>query len=293
MSNIKKQNTKAVKKDTAAKKSKKTTTTKKTTTAKAATKTSAVQSNENQVAKKNRNFDLKMAFYLVIAIIILLIIYFVSSKKPKAPTLTNENNVISEMLSGDATVNENAYSLNLPSTFKLFRQGNANSSGPATILNVLSFYGKDSMFTEEIVEGMKSLHSTYHKGTCVNQFKEIFSTIRFKYYDDTTYRNIPQLQNVEVGLKLIEESVKAGYPVVVGWNKKPGHWSMVIGYDNKSTADTSDDVITMADPDNSKGISNVNASEFDEKWTFGDFFVEEPAAHAKSNKCFLILDKYN
>ena len=286
MSNIKKQNTKAVKKDTVAKK------TKKTTTAKVATKVSSAKSNEKQAAKKNRNFDLKMAFYLVIAIIVLLIIYFVSFKKPKAPTLTNENNVISEMLSGDTAVNENAYSLNLPSTFKLFRQGNANSSGPATILNVLSFYGKDGVFTEEIVESMKSQHAKYHKGTCVNQFKEIFSTLKFKFYDDSSYQNIPQLQNVEVGLKLIEESVKAGYPVVVGWNKKPGHWSLVVGYDNKSTADSSDDVITMADPDNSKGISNVNASEFDEKWTFGDFFVEDPAAHAKSNKCFLILDKY-
>ena len=245
--------------------------------------------------KKESNNSIKIAFYIIFIIVVLLILYFVNFKKPKTATPTNDEVVISEMLNGDAVANDssNGYSLKLPSSFKVFRQGNANTSGPATILSILSYFGKDAVFNEAIVEDLKSEHEAFHKGTCVNQIKEMLTTLKIKFYDDSNYKWISELKDEQPSLKVIEKSIKAGYPVIVGWNKKPGHWSLVVGYESSINGDTDEDVIVMADPDGTTNLSKVKAKDFVAKWDFGDFFKGEPTAQEKAKNCFIIIDKNN
>lgn len=246
--------------------------------------------------KKESNNSIKIAFYIIFIIVVLLILYFVNFKKPKTATPTNDEVVISEMLNGDAVANDssNGYSLKLPSSFKVFRQSKANTSGPATILSILSYFGKDAVFNEAIVEDLKSEHEAFHIGTCVNQIKEILSTLRIKYWTNENYKEIPSLKNESVGLKLIEKTIGEGYPVMVGWNKNPGQWSIVVGYDNKGTEGTEDDIITMVNTDSephTDTYSKVSANEFNNKWTFNNVFKEEPSAQELNDKCFIIINK--
>ena len=243
--------------------------------------------------KKDNGNSFKIAFYIIFIIIVLLILYFVNFKKPKT-TSTNDDTVVKEMLGVNnidlANANETMSMVAIPDTFKVYSASSDTDSGPANIMNILSYYGNVGVFTEDIVKNMKSGHGPFHQGTCVNQMKEILSTLNIKYYDNSNYKNIKELANDSIGLKLIEDSVKAKYPILVGWNKKPAYWSLVIGYDNKGTDDNKDDVLLMADVDDGD-IKSINANEFAEKWDFGDFFKAEPLANDKAKNCFVIIDK--
>lgn len=240
-------------------------------------------------SKKKQNNNIKIAFYIVFIIVILFVLYFVNFKKPRKASTTNDNNVISEMFNpGSSKL------ITLPSTFRAYKQSDNEASGPASIMVLLSYYGSDGIFTEDIVKSMKSKHEAFHIGTCINQMKEILTTLKIKYWTDENYKAIPQLENENVGIGLIEKAIDEGYPVIVGWDKNPGQWSIVVGYDNKATEGVEDDIITMVNTDsepNTDTYYKVQAHEFIDKWTFNNIFKEEPSAQELNDKCFIIVDK--
>nr|HML49278.1 papain-like cysteine protease family protein [Clostridia bacterium] len=47
---------------------------------------------------------------------------------------------------------------------------------------------------------------------------------------------------------LIAACIRAGIPVMIGWNEWSGHWQVIIGYDGMGTPETQDDVLILADP---------------------------------------------
>lgn len=241
------------------------------------------------VGKKKQNNNIKVAFYIVFIIVILFVIYIVNFKKPKQASTTNDNNVISEMLN---PVSSNM--ITLPSSFKAYKQSDLDESGPACILVLLSYYGHDGIFSEDIIKDMKSMHETFHIGTCVNQVKEILTTLKIKHWTEENYKEIPSLANEKVGISLIEKALGSGYPVIVGWSKNPGQWSLVVGYDNKSTDSIQDDEIIMVNTDpksNADDYYKVTANEFAARWTFANLFSKEPLAQEKNDNCFIIVDK--
>lgn len=239
--------------------------------------------------KKQNSNNIKIAFYIVFIIVVLFVLYFINFKKPRKSTTTNENAVISEIFNTDDTK-----MIPLPNSFKAYKQSDVEASGPACIMVLLSYYGEDEIFTEDIIKNMKSKHETVHIGTCVNQIKEILTTLKIKHWTLENYREIPNLANEKVGLGLIKKVIEEGYPIIVGWNKNPGQWSMVVGYDNKTTDDIEDDIITMVNTDsepNSDVYFKISAKEFDSKWTFDNVFSKEPSAQEKNSKCFIIVEK--
>lgn len=239
--------------------------------------------------KKQNSNNIKIAFYIVFIIVVLFVLYFINFKKPRKSTTTNENAVISEIFNTD-----NTKMIPLPNTFKAYKQSDVEASGPACIMVLLSYYGEDEIFTEDIIKNMKSKHETVHIGTCVNQIKEILTTLKIKHWTHDNYREIPDLANENVGLSLIEKAVGDGYPVIVGWNKNPGQWSVVVGYDNKSSESVEDDEITMVNTDSEPNLDvyfKVPAKEFDSKWTFDNIFSGEPSAKDSNDKCFVIVEK--
>ena len=239
--------------------------------------------------KKQKNLNIKVAFYIVFIIVIMFVLYFVNFKKPRQASTANEKDVISEMFNtGSSKV------IALPNSFKVYKQSDAEESGPACIMVLLSYYGHDEIFTEELIKNMKSKHDAFHIGTCVNQIKEILETLKIKYWANENYKEIPSLANEKVGISLIEKAIGDGYPVIVGWNKNPGQWSLVVGYDNKATDGVEDDVITMINTDpepNTDVYLKVPAKEFSDKWTFANVFKEELYAQQKNDKCFVIVEK--
>lgn len=46
----------------------------------------------------------------------------------------------------------------------------------------------------------------------------------------------------------IQQTLKDGHPIAIGWNDWGGHWQVIIGYDTMGTETTQDDVIIVADP---------------------------------------------
>ena len=239
--------------------------------------------------KKQNNNNIKIAFYIVFIIVVLFVLYFINFKKPRQSTTTNENAVISEIFNpGSSNV------IALPNSFKVYKQSDADTSGPACIMAVLSYFGHDEIFTLDLITNMKSKHDAFHRGTCVNQIKEILTTLKIKYWTDENYKEIPSLSNEKVGVSLIEKAVGDGHPVIVGWNKNPGQWSLVVGYDNKSTGSVEDDEIIMVNTDpksNADAYNRVTAKEFESKWTFDNVFSKEPSAQEKNSKCFIIVEK--
>ena len=287
------------KKSTGSKSATKKATTKKTTkkiVAKKSAPTKSVKTKSVKPVKKNNN-NLKLAFYIVFVIVILLILYFVNFKKPKNELVSN-GNVINELITS-TTSNYGAGSKNtipLNNNFKVYKQSKNDTSGPACIMTILSLYNSDSIFTEKSVEEMKSAHDFLHGGTCINQMCEIFTTMNVKFVDNSNYKLIPEFANLPIGLELINKCIKMGYPMIVGWNERPGQWIVIVGYDNMGTNDTKDDLLIIANPDNKskdKNLTSINALNFSKKWSFGDYFNNEPSAAAKSKYPFLILRGYN
>ena len=81
-------------------------------------------------------------------------------------------------------------------------------------------------------------------------------------------------------LNFIQETLKEGHPVIIGWNDWGGHWQAIIGYDTMGTEEEGDDVIIVADPydstdHNQDGYVIYGAERILYNFTFYNFFPEE------------------
>ena len=89
----------------------------------------------------------------------------------------------------------------------------------------------------------------------------------------------------------IQQTLKEGNPIAIGWNDWGGHWQVIIGYDTMGTETTQDDVIIVADPydttdHNQDGYGIYSAERFLYNFTFYNFFSEESGE--PNDMCFLV-----
>lgn len=89
----------------------------------------------------------------------------------------------------------------------------------------------------------------------------------------------PHFPNYASAGRFFSEQLKKGRPIMVCWNARGGHWTVVIGYDDSGTPDFfDDDQLTMADPHdtcdgNCDGLTDVNLLYFFYDW----FCIMSPA----------------
>ena len=172
--------------------------------------------------------------------------------------------------------------------FKTQQQTSEWSCGVTTALMVLEWYGKRGNHDEVSLSAFRKPSEfdpqrlpggTVPSATSLRQMIDIFEAVGgFDIY--STFDCEDDVYDVFT-LEYIQETLKAGHPVMVGWNDWGGHWQAIIGYDTMGTEDyEGDDVIIVADPydttdHNQDGYGVYGAERFIYNFTFYDFFPEE------------------
>ena len=82
----------------------------------------------------------------------------------------------------------------------------------------------------------------------------------------------PHFFNYASAARFFKEQLQKGRPIMVCWNARGGHWTVIIGYDDAGTPDFfDDDRLTMADPHDTcdglcDGLTNVGLMHFFYDW---------------------------
>lgn len=184
---------------------------------------------------------------------------------------------------------ESTDSLTILSRFQTQQQTSEWSCGGCCALMVLNWYGKLGDYTEESLARFRS-NSLTPEATSMTQLTEIFEGVGgFELYSvlDCGEDAARELFTPE----FIQEPLRAGKPIIVGWNDWGGHWQIVIGYDTMGTESSMDDVVIMADPydttdHNQDGYGTYGAERFLSNFTFYDYF--DPSTGEPNDCCFLI-----
>ena len=176
--------------------------------------------------------------------------------------------------------------LTILSKFKTQQQTSEWSCGVSAALMVLEWYGKLGDYNELTLSEFRkpSEYSPDLPGgsipsaTTLRQMIEMFEGVGgFDIY--STFDCADNADEVFT-FDYIQETLKAGHPILIGWNDWGGHWQAIIGYDTMGTDYEGDDVIIVADPydstdHNQDGYGIYSAERFLYNFTFYNFFPEE------------------
>ena len=172
--------------------------------------------------------------------------------------------------------------------FKTIQQSSEWSCGVTSALMTLEWYGLRGDYTEETLAQLRPNGLT-PGATSLSQLIAIFDGVGG--FD--CYSAIDAGEDVyEIfTFDLIQETLAAGNPILIGWNDWGGHWQVIIGYDTLGTETTQDDVIIVADPydttdHNQDGYGVYSAERFLYNFTFYNFFDEESGE--LNDMCFLV-----
>ena len=172
--------------------------------------------------------------------------------------------------------------------FRTQQQTSEWSCGVSSVLMMLEWYGKLGDYNEETLAAFRSNGLT-PGATSLRQALEIFEGVGgFDLYSTFEVEDQDKVYEVFT-LDYIQQQLKAGHPIMVGWNDWGGHWQVIIGYDTMGTETEQDDVLIVADPydttdPSQDGYGIYPAERFIYNFTFYDFFDEEEL----NDMCFLI-----
>ncbi len=162
--------------------------------------------------------------------------------------------------------------------FKTQQQTTEWSCGVTSALMVVNWYGKLGDYSERTLAEFRSDGGAEPGATSLQQIIDILEGVGglevYSTFDcaDTVYDVFT--------LDFIQETLKEGMPILIGWNDWGGHWQVIIGYDTMGTETEQDDVLVVADPydttdHNQDGYGVYGAERFIYNFTFYDFFPEE------------------
>ena len=168
--------------------------------------------------------------------------------------------------------------------FKTQQQTSEWSCGVSAALMVLNYFGKLGDYNEQTLAEFRSVGLTSGKGgaepssTSLTQVVDIFKGVGG--FDLVTTKDYGDKVHDKFTLSAIQEFLKNGTPIMIGWNDWGGHWQVIIGYDTLGTEVEQDDVIIVADPydttdHNQDGYGIYPAERFIYNFTFYNFFNEE------------------
>ncbi|MFZ4546560.1 MAG: C39 family peptidase [Bacteroidales bacterium] len=137
-----------------------------------------------------------------------------------------------------------------------YQQTTEYTCGPAAVLSLLKFYGKEG--DEMSIASEMGTSSTI--GTNPDQMTAWLNNNGFV-----------ASWHQEGSLEMLQENLKNNIPTLVEWSDWGGHWVLVIGNDIRDPKNVMDDVIIFADPydyhdDNPDGITWFNAQRFYYMW---------------------------
>ncbi len=181
---------------------------------------------------------------------------------------------------------EDTDTLTILTNFKTQQQTSEWSCGVTSALMMLEWYGKLGEHNEETLAQYRSNGLT-PGATSLKQALEIFEGVGgFDLYSTFDVKdNVSEVFT----LNYIQDTLKQGNPIMVGWNDWGGHWQVIIGYDTMGTETNQDDVLIVADPydttdHNQDGYGVYPAERFIYNFTFYNFFPEEDL----NDMCFIV-----
>lgn len=168
--------------------------------------------------------------------------------------------------------------------FKTQQQTSEWSCGVSAALMVLNYFDKLGDNNEQTLAAFRSVGLTSGTGgaepgsTSLIQLVDIFKGVGG--FELVTTRDYGDEVHDKFTLSAIQVFLKAGTPILIGWNDWGGHWQVIIGYDTMGTETEQDDVIIVADPydttdHNQDGYGIYPAERFIYNFTFYNFFSEE------------------
>lgn len=124
-----------------------------------------------------------------------------------------------------------------------YRQLTPWSCGPASLQMVLGYHG-DARTHSELIEGTNCTAD----GTLTKGFRTFLNRLGYKY-----------LEKQKARIRQLEGFVDKNIPVIVAYQAyRDGHFSVVVGYDNKR--------ILIADPFSSRKFRWIPKQDFKRRW---------------------------
>lgn len=182
--------------------------------------------------------------------------------------------------------------LTILTNFKTLQQSSEWSCGPASALMVMEYLNTRNDASEEDVAALRP-QGLKPGATSLNEMITIFEN-----HGEYTIESAHDFSSIEeldeyFTLDKIQEYLKEGLPVLIGYNDWGGHWQVIIGYDTMGTETYQDDVIIVADPydttdHNQDGYGIYPAERFIYNFSFYNFF-EENAGENNNFKQFMVV----
>ncbi len=137
-----------------------------------------------------------------------------------------------------------------------YQQTTEYSCGPASVVTLLNYYGKNG----NEMQIANEMGTSTTNGTRPEQMTDWLNKNGF---------NAEWSENGT--LEMLRENLSNKKPTLVEWSDWGGHWVVVVGYDTRNTDILDDDVIIFADPydrhdDDPDGFDWFNAQRFYYMW---------------------------
>lgn len=165
--------------------------------------------------------------------------------------------------------------LTILTNYKTYLQTTSWTCGLSSIASVLEWYGvRDGLNDLDLaaLRGSEDVdqfaHGTeiYEMANVFNKLTELGITGEWKLTTSDEEENAELLYDPA----WIQGELKAGHPIIVGWNSYGWHYQTIIGYDSMGTEDTLDDVLIIMDPyDTTDHNNNGYAIESYERLAYG------------------------
>lgn len=137
--------------------------------------------------------------------------------------------------------------------YKTYLQTTGWTCGMASIATVLEWYGERDGLNDWDLAALRGYSEEYGfaRGTEINEMENVFNKLtELGITGEWEITSSDQEGNEELlaDSEWLQKELKAGHPVIVGWNSYGWHYQTIIGYDNMGTEDTLDDVLIIMDP---------------------------------------------
>ncbi len=157
-------------------------------------------------------------------------------------------------------------------------------SGPAVVLTLLDYYRvpgirpdaatEERLATELGTRGDEARQAGGYAGTSPEEMKTLLEKYGFQVELDFENRHDGS------ALAQLRANLRNRIPTPVKWVDRGGQWALAVGYDDRGTRDTGDDVLILINPvdrgdDYRDGYTVVNAERFYAMW----FDVSGPTIH--------------
>lgn len=187
--------------------------------------------------------------------------------------------------------------LTILSNFKTQQQSSEWSCGISSLLMNLNYYNKLGDWNEYSLSELRP-QGLNPEGSSLSDLIEVMGKVGgFTIESAKDFKDKEELQS-KFTLEYIQENLKNGNPIMVGWNDWGGHWQTIIGYDTMGTETTQDDVIIVADPydttdHNQDGYGVYPAERFYYNFNFYNFFEEREGENNNYMQYLIIKPEEN